>query len=206
MAARPALEPMERNVTVAVVVQELVCAVACDQQHVEIAVVVGIEQGSVNGDATPAAGMSGGSDVSPLAPGGLAPQLIDSVAAQVNVGEAVVVVVAPQCGGDVGDRRQWMRRVEHEAGRSAIEQHGVSRRTAIVDCAGDEDIDLTVAIDVRRRDAGGMERVEAMPRDARRAQVRGSRVEDRTGRSRRRLPERLVDGDGFGQRSHPRGT
>ena len=185
---------------VAVVVQELVPAVAFDQQQVEIAIVIGVEQRAVDGRAAAAVGVGGGGDVRPLTLRRLAPELIGALTTQIHVGEAVVVVVAPQRRGDAGHRRQRVRGVEHEPGRAAIDEHGVARGAPIVDRARDEQVDLSVAVDVRRRDARRMGRVEAPPGDGRRPERDGGGVEDRTGRSRRGLPRRFVDRHRLGER------
>ena len=102
---------------VAVVVQQLVRAIALDEKQVEIAVVIGIEHRAVDRGPAGAFRTRGRRDVRPSAFLGLSPQLIRSAPAQVDVGEAIVVVVAPERGVDVGDRRQRMRGVERRIRR-----------------------------------------------------------------------------------------
>ena len=53
---------------VSVVVQQLVATIALDQQQIEIAVVVGVEQRAVDGGAAATAGECGRGDVGPVVP------------------------------------------------------------------------------------------------------------------------------------------
>ena len=97
-----------------------------------------------------------------------------------------------------------MTGVEREPARAAIEEDRVFRGAVFVYRSRDEEVDLPVAIDVRRRDARGVRRVEAVPVDARRSQRDRGCVKNRTGRSRRGLRRGLVDGAHFGQPPHAR--
>ena len=72
--ADPRSERTER--AVAVVVQELVPAAAFDQQQVEVAIVIGVEQRAVDGRAAAAVGVGGRGDVRPLTLRRLAPELV----------------------------------------------------------------------------------------------------------------------------------
>ena len=133
---------------VAVVVQQLARTIALDEQQVDIAVVIGIEHRAVNRDPAGAFRTRGPAHVRPSAFLGLSPQLIRSTPAQVDVGEAIVVVVAPECGVDVGDRRRRMRSVDDESIRAPVEQQGIAPGAAFVKGSGDEQVELSIAVHV----------------------------------------------------------
>jgi S-adenosylmethionine hydrolase len=81
---------------VEVVVQQFVGAVRVDQEQVQVAVVVGVEERAIHRVQVAAARQARGRDVFPQAAGRLSPQLIFATTAQVRVDQAVVVEIAPQ--------------------------------------------------------------------------------------------------------------
>ena len=95
---------------VEVVAQKLRRAVRVGDQDVQIAIVVGVEQGHIGTTLLAIVGVAAARAVTPAATGLLQPQLIAAIAAEIRIGRTIVVHVAPCGRRDAGDLGKWMIR------------------------------------------------------------------------------------------------
>ena len=188
---------------VAVVVQQLVWTAPVDQPQVEVAVVVGVEEGAVDGIDVGRRRPHRGRHVAPPAGRRLPPDGRRPVAEQRDVQQTVVVDVAPERSADAADPGERVGGVDCPD-VPVVHQHGVGRVAG--DGVGEEEVDLAVAIEVGNGDGARRGR---SPR-ATHCRWVSVRLRVRKGcplsqRDRRRSRGRRgIERDGHRQRAHPR--
>ena len=124
---------------------------------------IGVEDGTVHGIKAAVGGACRAGHVGPLALLPLVPKLVGAAAAEVDIGEAVVVVVTPQGGIDVVHVCQRMLGCRLEPARARAQQHSIPCPARAGEHTRDEKIEMGITIDVADGDAWHFTRFDRAP-------------------------------------------